>query len=345
MAASINVYRTFYHQYPWPYSECGVLEDNSLVIDLPDRSIFDIVVHYNYSYTRKGCLSICTQVKTSELCGCNTRRIGYQVPNIQACSIVDELICAVNVWSSVESLNEFCSSKCPFECSQSLFKIDINYAEQSIVKTDFGFLIDNSYWCPYYIVYFNSYHNNCETNFIFSSIDTTYFFLVIVQFSIKYDSLSYINLDEEPKLSGEELLGIIGGHLGLFLGMSLLSFVELVELFSLVCTKRTRPEQNETDLPSSSTRSTQFTRPISERLLVSKKTKEYMDRLNIVALPNLFRARHTLISIIWLALFICSIGICMFLVVNSVLEYTSFAVSTSVFYKSNEQIDYPTVTL
>ena len=27
------------------------------------------------------------------------------------------------------------------------------------------------------------------------------------------------------------------------------------------------------------------------------------------------------------------------------LEYTSFAVSTSVFYKSNEQIDYPTVTL
>ena len=42
----------------------------------------------------------------------------------------------------------------------------------------------------------------------------------------KYEALAVIESEERPKISGEELLGMIGGHLSLFLGMSLLSFVE-----------------------------------------------------------------------------------------------------------------------
>ena len=48
--------------------------------------------------------------------------------------------------------------------------------------------------------------------------------------SIYYEDLSYLMIEEKAKISAEDLLGKLGGHLHLFLGMSLLSFVEVVEL-------------------------------------------------------------------------------------------------------------------
>ena len=163
MAVSLNIYRTFYHQYPWPYSDCGVLEDNSLVIDLPDRTLFDILVeqHANYPYTRKMCLVICTQVMTSSLCGCNTRRIEYQVPNISVCSLADELTCVLDLWNSAVSLKDNCSTKCPFECAHSVFHPEISYADQSISPSEFASIIGNTYWCAYIYKYLDWWYPSC----------------------------------------------------------------------------------------------------------------------------------------------------------------------------------------
>ena len=46
-----------------------------------DRSIFDMVVNRESErpYTRKACLSACAQVRTVQVCGCNTRRIDFEV--------------------------------------------------------------------------------------------------------------------------------------------------------------------------------------------------------------------------------------------------------------------------
>ena len=49
----------------------------------------------------------------------------------------------------------------------------------------------------------------------------------LVRLVFYLDSLSYTNVDEEPKMTVDTLIGTIGGHLHLFLGMSLLSFVEI----------------------------------------------------------------------------------------------------------------------
>ena len=58
----IVVRRNSYGQYPMPYSPCGVLSDNTLIDSLSDRSIFDMVLATNYSYSRDICLKICNQV-------------------------------------------------------------------------------------------------------------------------------------------------------------------------------------------------------------------------------------------------------------------------------------------
>ena len=47
--------------------------------------------------------------------------------------------------------------------------------------------------------------------------------------SIFYDSLSYTQITESPQMDFIALLGSIGGNLGLFLGVSVFSFFEIVE--------------------------------------------------------------------------------------------------------------------
>ena len=62
----------------------------------------------------------------------------------------------------------------------------------------------------------------------------------MIELRINYDTGSYIKVSEEPKMSGEDLFGEIGGHLHLFLGMSLMSFIEIVELVALLAWQITR---------------------------------------------------------------------------------------------------------
>jgi uncharacterized membrane protein len=51
-----------------------------------------------------------------------------------------------------------------------------------------------------------------------------------LRISINYDKLYYTLIKENPAMSGNDLFGLIGGQIGLFLGISLLSLVEIVEL-------------------------------------------------------------------------------------------------------------------
>ena len=56
----------------------------------------------------------------------------------------------------------------------------------------------------------------------------------LIEVRVKYEPGEYVEYHEEAKMSGEYLLGIIGGHLHVFLGMSLMSFVEVLELIVFV---------------------------------------------------------------------------------------------------------------
>ena len=47
---------------------------------------------------------------------------------------------------------------------------------------------------------------------------------------IFYEDFYYTSITEQPKISSDSLVGTVGGLLGLFLGASLLSFVEFLDL-------------------------------------------------------------------------------------------------------------------
>ena len=49
----------------------------------------------------------------------------------------------------------------------------------------------------------------------------------VVMIDIEYYSPEYTGISESPKMDWRELIGELGGHLHLFVGMSLLSFLLL----------------------------------------------------------------------------------------------------------------------
>jgi len=53
----------------------------------------------------------------------------------------------------------------------------------------------------------------------------------IVSFILFYTSLDYTMIDQISKMDGYDLISNIGGNLGLFIGISFLSFAEFIELF------------------------------------------------------------------------------------------------------------------
>jgi hypothetical protein len=57
-----------------------------------------------------------------------------------------------------------------------------------------------------------------------------------VSFAAYYESLQYTVIDQKEKMNEFDLISNIGGNLGLFIGISFLSFAELIELFvEIIC--------------------------------------------------------------------------------------------------------------
>ena len=348
MQSRVRISRSFYHQHQQPYSDCGVLEeDNKLVVELADRSIFDMVVESNRErpYTRKACLSACTQVRTVQVCGCNTRRIDFEVSSAEACSLDEELHCALGVWQASESLHAYCSTRCPIECSFSEFKVDITYAQPSLAGYNYWPYFTNTYWCAYWNLHQlgeHIYSSSCQS-FIFTQFDYSYFYKDLVQVSLKYETLASIESEEVPKISGEELLGIIGGHLSLFLGMSLLSFIELVEFTMYVATNWYSSVASLS--PSGVTAEARKERFHPVKKVVSHETRQHAQRLNMVALPNAVRSDHPFLSLFWFVMLLATVSFCSYLIVESVHEYEAHEVATTVEIERPEEAEFPTLTV
>ena len=293
-------------------------------------------------YTRKACLSACTQVRTVQVCGCNTRRIDFKVSSAEACSLDEELDCALGVWQASESLHAYCSvSRCPIECSFSAFTVDISYTQPSLVGYGVNAYFNQTYWCDYWNLHKLGApivsSNQCK-NKLFNDIDYSFFYEDIAQVMVKYETLAAIESEERPKISGEQLLGIIGGHLSLLLGMSLLSFVELVQFTLFLATSWYSSKSGAVE------NSKQRFHPVKK--VVSLETRQHVERLNMVALPNAVRSDHPVISLFWLIMLFASVSFCTYLIVESVHEYEAHEVATTVeIEKAEAEPEFPRITV
>ena len=156
-----------------------------------DQPFFKKFKSLNYRYNRMDCRDLCKQKRIEDQCKCYFPRL-LVISRNNSCVTPDEFKC-VDMQFAAANLDEFNN-----DCNE-LCPLECN---KMILST----------------VYSQTTSNTNELR------DT-------VEFSIFYDSLSLIEVTEYPSFGLVDFISNIGGTFGLFLGMSVLSFLELVEIF------------------------------------------------------------------------------------------------------------------
>ena len=321
---AISVRRSFftqYNQWPFSYSECRVDENNELIgPPLADPYLFEEVVASNYTYTRDTCLNFCVQLMTTQVCGCNYYLWPLRVDSFGLCTTYNQTDCASNFYYNTfivgDYIKENCLSRCPLECTRRSFSTSQSYFQFPTVN--------QAAYMFYYNTDFKSAHANQTDATVFSNL-----YYNMVSTSVFYESLSYSMTEEQPAFVMTELISAIGGHLHLFLGMSLLSFIEVIELgaFAFILktehAKKSKASTTKTDFDTEDVKTATKASEDSQ----TPSLKKHIKMLRIDGLPNIVKSKNVLFKLAWAIIFGTSFLICVWLIVGSVNEYLKYEVS------------------
>ena len=124
--------------------------------------------------------------------------------------------------------DSICYPKCPLECTEVIYQLKTNqatypnawYADRLLNDTNFIKLVVN---------------NSGQNTTALPEPDYESLTHTLLMINLYYEEMFYNYINETPGMNFELMLACIGGNMGLFLGCSLLFFVELIEiLFNVI---------------------------------------------------------------------------------------------------------------
>jgi hypothetical protein len=201
MQANIRLSKTITMNLPWPYSDC---QDADTVDTLLSREMKRL----GFAYTRDNCMVFCQQKQVIDEAGCYDARFPA-ILNAKPCLTYDEF----NYLFIIINYTE-CNDYCPFECKTVSYSTSISYGTFPSVNYCYDNLsltvLNNDYGMNF---------SNCA-----------YFKDSMASVSIRFKELKYTDISDSPTMFLGDLIANIGGTMGLFVGVSVLSFVEIIEL-------------------------------------------------------------------------------------------------------------------
>lgn len=208
--AFISVDREFKSILPKPYSTCEI-ESNAPKYRA-DSDIYNLIGDTNYVYSQQLCLTQCLQKRLIKNYNC-TFSFLPSLFNMSNCD-QNSILASRETNFNSDYINNVCLPLCPLECSQATFKTSISSIQ-----------LNGLYYEKYIQL-----RKDFSSDFILRKIDANAAEKSFVEISIYYDSLSFEESTESPQMNMVSLLGSIGGNLGLFLGVSVFSLCELIEV-------------------------------------------------------------------------------------------------------------------
>jgi hypothetical protein len=207
------VEREFRSILPKPYSICEI--DSNSPEFIQGLDLYNLISQSGSLYTQQFCFFQCYQQSIVRKYNCTTKRF-LSLFNATSCNQHENfLIMLANDDFNSNFVNQNCTALCPLECDQTLYKASITLSQMS----------ENDYY-----VQSISSRPNLTRDFINRTIDLRTAKESIVRVNVFYESLSYTQTSESPKIDGISLFAEIGGNLGLFLGFSVFSICEIIEV-------------------------------------------------------------------------------------------------------------------
>ena len=227
LQATPYVYKQF-NQWPFGYSECMVGDNNTLLKPLSDPSIFESMCDAKISYTRTSCLNFCFQELLAQKCGCIDYWPNVTIAGYEYC-LDAKAKCSSDFFYNVFAIKDFidknCLDRCPAECFTRGLSYKLAFQRYPEASYAGKTLKTNPMLIKKY-----ANQSDFESNLAQS----------VLRMTIRYDSLAYKEMVEKPRMSWKSLLGELGGYLHIFLGMSLISFIEIFELIGFFVSESLR---------------------------------------------------------------------------------------------------------
>jgi hypothetical protein len=158
-----------------------------------NRRIYDLFLKNELVYNQRDCVEICYQRLAISKCNCSDRNSIKISPN-DYCFEDKDNKCLVEAYKIFK-----------FKENSYVFNVCLPSCPLECTNKDFQFTSSFSQLTP-------NYRNTANVN-------------------IYYESLSYLEMIESEAITITDLISRIGGILGLFLGISFMSFMEFVDMF------------------------------------------------------------------------------------------------------------------
>jgi acid-sensing ion channel 2 len=209
----VSISRSFKSSLPKPYSNC--LIDNQTNAGFHSE-LFDLIQSSPYRYTQPMCFSQCQQKYNYLKCNCTDPSFISLFSNASQCFTLNQFACtgSYGLIYTNDFIQEKCLPQCPLECYFDQFDASLS---------------SNEFIPDVFMDYLNS-KPKIAADFTKNKIDLNVAKQSFTRFGIFYKSLSYETFTESPQTNLVWLFASIGSYLGLFLGISVFSVFELIQV-------------------------------------------------------------------------------------------------------------------
>lgn len=192
---NIIISEEIFKKLPSPFSDC--IDDVYSNDSIDSQFYRNTFLHIN-SYRQKHCINRCIESFRPEA-------------NHNRTSLFEEINDYINDFFD-SKIFKFCFDNCPIECKMTNYRLTHN----------FGRLLNNNYTDLLHATLRNK-TSRMRNKEIFNKN--------LLKINLYHDSTTYPKISEVPEMDFSSLLSNLGGKLGLFMGVSVLSFIEILELF------------------------------------------------------------------------------------------------------------------
>jgi len=206
--AKIDLSKTLTYRPAWPYSDCQDLSSFK-------SEMYDYIKSTNSGeYRQKKCFNLCFQKYLMDKCQCFSTYFPtfdyVYIKQIKPCSNWSQIICSNYMIANYSnSIKETCASECPLECEY------ITY-DTSLSQLDYPS---------------RPYFDDLKTkNKEYENMSLEKYKRTHLRLNIHFKSNDYAEIREMPKMTLIEVISNLGGVLGIFLGLSIFTFVEVFEI-------------------------------------------------------------------------------------------------------------------